>query len=768
VPVGFAVTTGAYRRFIEASHLDARLQALREARWAGRVSTGEMATAVQEAFDQALLPDDVRAEIEAAYDRLGRRLHTTALPVAVRSSATLEDAPGASFAGQHASFLGVVGPGALVTACRDCFASLYTERAIAYREQLGLDRRELELAVGVHSLVAWPDCAAAGVMFSIDTETGFPGVVVVDAAPGLGEAVVQGGLTPDEFLVFKAGLGATSRPVLSARVGHKPFKIVAGRRAGTTVTRRTTRPERRNLAITQGEAAQLAGWAVLLEGHYGHAVDVEWAKDGTTGELCITQARPETVQTTRSQTGLVSYTREGEGGRVLAAGSRSAPPSGRPGTGPAARWRRQPARAGRRPGRAGHVPDWLPLMRRSAAVVTDGGGRTSHAAIVSRELGVPAVVGTHDGTSTISDGMTVTVSCCEGSTGIVYEGEVRFRREVLSLEPVTATRTRVMMNLGMPDAAFRWWQLPVDGIGLARIEFIIDQDVKAHPMALLHPERITSETTRQHLRSLTRDYGEPAEFFVSGLSEGIARIAVSQHPRPVIVRLSDFKSNEYAGLLGGRWFEPAEENPMLGLRGASRYYSDRYREAFSLECAALRRVREEMGLRNVAVMVPFCRTVREADLVIEELARNGLRRGEQDLQLYLMCEIPSNVVMAAEFAPRFDGFSIGSNDLTQLVLGVDRDSAELQGLFDERDPAVEEMIRQVIAVAHQHGATVGICGQAPSDHPEFAAFLVGCGIDSISVNPTLSCEPARPWWRLRPATSRVKRGRPVHRVKDLC
>jgi pyruvate,water dikinase len=733
VPEGFAVTAHGYRMFVQQPSLALALARALDALSAGKVTAAEAARAIRAAMEAAPLPAPLSEAIGAAYVQLCGRRGGRDVPVAVRSSATAEDQPGASFAGQHASYLGVVGREALLEACRACFASLYTGRAMEYRASLGLRHTGVALAIAVHAMVAWPVTGAAGVMFTIDPETGFPGAVVINGSWGVGEAVVQGLVTPDEFVVFKASLERAPDPVIARRLGNKPKKLLAGETPGTTTAVDTTDLERSRLCLSDAEAVKLARWATTIERHYGVAMDIEWARDGATGEMAIVQARPETVHAGHAAEALRRYTLTGQGTplvRGISVGSAVA-------SGPArvvASLEGARLQDGEVLVTSATSPDWVGLMRRAAAIVTDLGGRTSHAAIVSRELGVPAVVGTGDATARIESGTVVTVSCAEGREGRVYAGKLAFEVREARLDEIPQTRTKVMMNLAIPDAAFRWWQLPVDGVGLARIEFIISEEIRAHPMALLHPERVDGDA-RQSLRELTRGYTTGAEYFVDRLAQGIAQIAAAQYPKPAVVRLSDFKSNEYAGLTGGRWFEPPEPNPMLGLRGASRYCHERYREAFALECAALRRVRETMGLTNVVVMIPFCRTVPEADRVLEEMAANGLVRGQDGLRVWLMCEVPSNVVLAADFARRVDGFSIGSNDLTQLVLGVDRDSAELGALFNERDPAVKSMIRSVITTAHANGVTVGFCGQAPSDDPDYAAFLVECGIDSISVNP---------------------------------
>jgi pyruvate,water dikinase len=660
------------------------------------------------------------------------------LAVAVRSSATAEDLPDASFAGQQETFLNVVGETELLEACRKCFASLFTDRAITYRELKGFDHLEVALSVGIQRMVR-SDVGASGVMFSIDTDSGFPRATVISAAWGLGETVVQGSVDPDKYVVFKPLLADESlMPIIEKSVGAKEQKLVYGEGPGDEVRTRllkTSPEERRSLVLSDSEVMELARWSVLVEDHYRGPMDMEWAKDGLTGELFLVQARPETVQARKSGTRFTVQRLLGKG-KLLVAGSaigdtvahgdacviKSAADIGR--------------------FRDGAVlvtemtdPDWVPVMQRAAAIVTDHGGPTSHAAIVSRELGVPAVVGTGTATSVLTDGDPVTVSCVEGEQGRVYEGTVPYEASEVDLGRLPRTRTAMLVNVATPSAAFRWWRLPAEGVGLARMEFIIANLIRAHPMALVHPELVTDPTARETIRELSRGYGTPQDFFVETLALGIAKIAAAYHPAPVIVRLSDFKSNEYAHLLGGESFERTEENPMIGLRGASRYYHERYREGFALECRALKRVRETIGFSNVIVMVPFCRTPAEADLVLQTMAANGLVRGQAQLQVYMMCEIPSNVVLAEQFAQRFDGFSIGSNDLTQLVLGVDRDAEDLAGLFDERNEAVTSMIGEVIRKAHVAGIKIGLCGQGPSDHPDFAAFLVRAGIDSVSLNP---------------------------------
>lgn len=728
VPDGFAVTVHAFSEFLDHNQLrpqiDSEMARMRE----GSRSSREAAATIGRAILAGAWPDELAKHLTASFNAL--RSAGEAVSLAVRSSATAEDLPSASFAGQMESYLGISSEQEFLDASRKCYASLYSERAIEYRDSHGLDQLDAGMGLAVHRMVAWPECDASGVMFTLDPETGCPTLIIVEAVRGLGEAHVQGAVRPDRAVLFKGGVLDAPMPVVSYQRGGQERKLVTTANGAEFVP--TTASEQATDILGIGDLVLLGRTARKIEDHYQRPMDIEWARDAS-GALCVVQARPETVQSRPSEA-IAQYRLLDRPPKPLVTGLSV----GRAIVHGPVSIVRSKEDASRFP--TGGVlvtemtaPDWVPLMRRAAAIVTDQGGRTSHAAIVSRELGVPAVVGAGDATSVLQAAGDVTVSCAEGPAGNVYQGTLRFEREVMVLGEKGATGPRIMINLAIPDAASRWWSLPVDGVGLARIEFIIDTEIRAHPMALLHPERLAADD-RATIEGMLGG-ADPAEFFVSRLVEGIAMIAAAFYPRKVIVRMSDFKSNEYAGLIGGSAFEPREENPMLGLRGASRYYSPRYRDAFALECRALRRVREEMGLSNVTVMIPFCRTLNEADRVIEELAKNGLRRGEHGLRLYLMCEIPSNVVLAAEFARRFDGFSIGSNDLTQLVLGVDRDSAELKRLFDERDPAVMEMIRSVIATAHANGAEVGICGQAPSDYPDFAEFLVDCGIDSISVNP---------------------------------
>ncbi|SCZ55564.1 phosphoenolpyruvate synthase [Thiohalomonas denitrificans] len=731
VPDGFATTAHAYREFLRHNHLDGAIADVVGARNSDNLS--ESGKKIRHMFDKAKFPPRLEQEIREGYRQLG---DGEEISVAVRSSATAEDLPAASFAGQQESFLNIRGEEALLDACRKCYASLFTARAISYRENQGFDHLEVALSIGIQHMVR-SDLGGAGVMFSIDTETGFSEAVLINASWGLGELVVQGSVDPDEYRVFKPLLDQPQfRPVLERRLGNKSNKMIyAG--GGDEPTRKipTDESERNAFVLTDTEAMQLAQWAVIIERHYDRPMDIEWAKDGETGKLWVVQARPETVQSQRGTQMLKSYTLKNKGKelvRGLSVGDAIA--SGK------VCQLASPDEIGQFEDGAILVtpmtdPDWVPVMKKAAAIVTDHGGRTSHAAIVSRELGVPAVVGTGNASSVLKSGQEVTVSCAEGDEGFIYEGTVDFEARDLALENVPETKTAVMLNLANPSAALQWWRLPADGVGLARMEFIINNLIKVHPMALVEPNRVADDSDRQKIAELTRAFDEPTDYFVETLARGISMIAASRWPNPVIVRMSDFKTNEYAELLGGRAFEPKEENPMLGWRGASRYYHEGYEKGFALECRAIKMAREELGLSNILVMIPFCRTLKEADRVLESMAGHGLVRGQSGLAIYVMCEIPSNVILAEQFAQRFDGFSIGSNDLTQLTLGVDRDSDRLSGLFDEQDEAVKVLISQVIERAHRHDCKVGLCGQAPSDHPEFARFLVESGIDSISVNP---------------------------------
>jgi pyruvate,water dikinase len=740
VPAGFAVTAEAFRQHVAQAGLEDRIYPalahldIRNVSGLARVADG-----IRRDIRSVPLPGAVEDAVLAAYAELSRSYGEPETDVAVRSSATAEDLPSASFAGQQETYLNVRGRAELLSAVRDCMASLFTDRAIVYRTERGFDHRQVSLSVGVQKMVR-SDLASAGVIFTLDTESGFRDVVLLTASWGLGETVVQGRVNPDEYWVHKPTLDLGFAPIVRRERGNKALKLVYAE-GGTGRVRelRTTQAERDGFVLEKNEILELARWAIAIERHYtAHAgkptpMDIEWAKDGRTGELFVLQARPETVHSQAGPPHFENY-RLLEKGRVLVRGKSV---GAKIGTGPV-RVVHTASELGEF--RTGEVlvtqmtdPDWEPVLRKAAAVVTDQGGRTCHAAIVARELGLPCVVGTETATSTLETGHEVTVSCAEGDEGRIYAGNLAFEREDIDPAKLPTPRVPVMLNVGNPENAFRLGQLPVAGVGLARIEFVVSGWIGIHPMALIHPERITDPAVLAEIRRRTQGFASPPDYFVDRLASGVAQIAAAFYPRPVIVRFSDFKTNEYAGLVGGAYFETKEQNPMIGFRGASRYYDDRYREAFALECRSIRRVREEMGLSNVKVMIPFCRTLEEGRLVLAEMAKAGLVRGEAGLEVYVMCEIPNNVIQAAEFSDLFDGFSIGSNDLTQLTLGVDRDSELLAHIFDEQDPGVKRLIEMVTRAAHAKGRKVGLCGQAPSDHPEFAVFLADIGIDSISI-----------------------------------
>lgn len=741
VPNGFAITAEAFRHFIRESGIDERIRAtLADLDTHNMANLSERGHTVRQVILSAKLPADLQTLISEAYRQL-QGSSTTPLDVAVRSSATAEDLPDASFAGQQETYLNVHGTAALLETCKRCFASLFTDRAISYRVDKGFDHFKVALSIGVQRMVR-SDLACSGVMFTIDTESGFRDAVMVSAAYGLGENVVQGSVTPDEFLVFKPTLKTGHRPVLQKTVGSKEFKLIYDTGGGKMVKNVPVAPgDRAKLALTDDEVLELARWACIVEDHYSakrgqHApMDLEWAKDGITGELFIVQARPETVQSRKNPDVLEAYAL-GKRSKVLA--------SGRSVGAKIATGRVRVIKSAEFIGqfKEGEVlvtdktdPDWQPIMKKAAGIITNRGGRTCHAAIVSRELGVPAIVGTEHGTEALKDGQMVTVSCAEGDTGFVYEGALPFEVTRTDLKSLGKPRTKVMMNLANPEEAFALSFIPNDGVGLARMEFIISTYIKIHPLALIDFDNLADAGAKAAIEQLTAGYADKPQFFVDRFAQGVAMIAAAFYPKDVILRLSDFKTNEYANLIGGRAYEPAEENPMLGFRGASRYYHPRYQAGFALECRAVKKVREEMGLTNLKLMIPFCRTLEEGRKVQAEMAKHGLIRGINGLEIYVMCEIPSNVILAEEFCEIFDGFSIGSNDLTQLILGVDRDSEIVAPIFDERNAAVKKMIAQVIATCRAKGRKIGICGQAPSDYPEFAQFLVEQGIDSISLSP---------------------------------
>lgn len=722
VPDGFATTALAYREFIKTNNLGKLIENEIGLLRKKQKDLSSVGRAIRKAILTASFSELFKEDILSAYTKLGHA------DVAVRSSATAEDLPDASFAGQQDTYLNVRGGQNVLKACLKCFASLFTDRAIFYRETKKFDHLKIALSIGIQTMVR-ADLGGAGVMFTIDTESGFDKAIVINAGCGLGENVVQGTITPDEYIVFKPLM-----TIIGKTLGAKEKKMIY-RDHAQTKNIPTPEKQKNSFVLTDDEIVILAKWGVLIEEHYKRPMDIEWAKDGKTHKLYIVQARPETVQSKIEKNAFKTFSLK-QKGKVLLEGLSIGEQI--------VHGKVQVIKSAHQISqfKEGAIlvttmtsPDWVPIMKLAAGIITDQGGRTSHAAIVSRELGIPAIVGTNHGTKVLKEKKEVTLSCAEGDKGYVYEGNVPFTETQVDLSKLAKVKTQIMINISGPDEAFRWWRLPVQGIGLARMEFVINNIIKIHPMALVHFDKIKDKKAKAEIVKLTKGFKDKKEYFIDHLARGIAKIAASQYPHPVIVRMSDFKTNEYAQLIGGEQFEPKEENPMLGFRGASRYYNKRYKEGFALECAAIKRAREEMGLKNIIMMIPFCRTLKEADEVLKVCAENSLKRGEKGLEIYVMCEIPSNVILAEEFSEKFDGFSIGSNDLTQLTLGVDRDSAELAPLFDERDPAVKKLIANLIKVAKQKKRKVGICGQAPSDYKGFAEFLFECGIDSISLNP---------------------------------
>jgi len=759
VPDGFAITADAFRRHLREARLDPGIYAELDALDVGDADAlARTARSIRERIRCAALPHDLTAQLTAAYEALSRQHGDVATDVAVRASAISDELPDVSFTGQHDSFMNVRGADALIDAVKACMASLFSDRAIVGRHQRKLAHRAVALSVGVQKMVR-SDLASAGVIFTLDPESGFRGVVEIVAAWGLGEPVVKGTVDPDTITVHKPTLARGFRPIVRRDLGNKATKLVYAECGTREVP--VAEADRRRPCLRDDEALTLARWAVAIEEHHASRTGrstpmvIEWAKDGRTGELFVVEARPDTVHSRRASPTCELFQLTGKG-EVLVTGK-----------GVGTKIGQGKVRVVRDASELlsfvdGEVlvaemadPDWEPVFARAAAIVTDRGARTCHAAIVARELGIPCIVGSELATRTLHTGDEVTVSCAEGEKGRVYAGRVDYERQVIDPATLPPPPVPVMLNIGDPSNAFAHGQLPSAGVGLARIEFIVSY-LGVHPMALVHPDRVRDPTTRDELAARTAHLSSPTELFVDGLATGVAQIAAAFYPRPVIVRFSDFKSNEYAGLIGGKDFEPAgEANPMIGFRGASRYYDERYREGFALECAAIRRVRHTMGLTNVKVMIPFCRTLGEARRVLDEMAANGLRRGDEGLEVYVMCEIPNNVMLAGELSALFDGFSIGSNDLTQLVLGIDRDSSLLAHLFDERDPGVKKMIAQVIATAHRHRRPVGFCGQAPSDDPEYAAYLASLGIDSISVSPDVLARVVAHLARTKPHRPRV-------------
>ena len=742
IPNGFAITAEAYRHVVDSAGI---LEKLKET-MAGvdKADVTDLAKRGRDARHLILgagIPDDLWSEIKEAYDKLCDEYGPHA-DVAVRSSATAEDLPTASFAGQQETYLNISGYHALRDACLKCFASLFTDRAISYRIDNNFDHFEVALSIGIMKMVR-SDLATSGVMFTLDTETGFRDVVFITGSYGLGENIVQGAVNPDECYVFKPTFKQGYNAIIRKNLGNKKLKMIYGRGDSKVLTRNVQVPEadRRKFCITDDDVLTLAGYAITIEDHYSkkagktRPMDIEWAKDGITGDLFIVQARPETVQSQKAMDVLETYHLDKKG-RVLARGKSVGEKIAQ------GKAHVIPDVAHLSSFNPGEIliadtttPDWEPVMKTAAGIVTNRGGRTCHAAIISRELGIPAVVGTEDATEKIQTGQEVTASCAEGDDGMVYEGLLPFHVDKLTLRDLKRPKTKIMMNLGNPEEAFSLSRIPNDGVGLARMEFIINSYIKIHPMALVNPERVLDEAVKNRINELTYGHENKEDYFVEKLVHGVGTIAAAFYPKPVVVRMSDFKTNEYASLIGGEYFEPEENNPMIGFRGASRYYDDRYREGFALECKAMKRVRDEMGLTNLIIMIPFCRRVDEAGKVLAEMAKNGLKRGENGLKVYVMCEIPNNVILIDEFSKLFDGFSIGSNDLTQLVLGVDRDSELVAHDFDERDLGVMKAISMAIEGARRNHRHSGLCGQAPSDYPEFAEFLVKEGIDSMSINP---------------------------------
>jgi pyruvate, water dikinase len=754
IPDGFAVTSEAYRYFIRQNELDGEIRKILKGLDTGDMrNLSERGYRVRQVILAAEFPVDLRNSIVESYSKLSHEYNphrsfkinwdkkdstnhfAGGLDVAVRSSATAEDLVDASFAGQQESYLNVTGEYQLLESIKKCFASLFTDRAISYRVDKGFDHFKIALSVGVQKMVR-SDEAASGVMFTIDTESGFSDAIVINGSWGLGENIVKGKVNPDEFIVHKPTLKIGFKPIIGKRLGSKETKLVYSV-GGSASTQNVivSQEDQKRFCISDNEALQLAKWGMQIEEHYKKPMDIEWAKDGRSGELFIVQARPETVQSQKSKNILEEYILKDKG-KILCVG---AAVGGKIGQGKANVIKNVAKIADFKKGEVLVTemtdPDWEPIMKIASAIVTNSGGRTSHAAIVSRELGIPCIVGTGNATSAIKDTRLVTICCAEGEEGKVYEGGLKYEIKTTNLKEIKKTKTKIMMNVGNPDQAFDLSFIPNDGVGLAREEFIITEYIKIHPMALIHFDRVKDKDERKKINDLTQGYKNKEEFFVDKLAEGIGRICAAFFPKDVIVRMSDFKTNEYATLIGGKGFEPAEENPMIGWRGASRYYDPDYMEGFRLECLAFKKVREVMGLTNMKAMIPFCRTIDEGEKVLAEMKKHGLERGKNGLQVYVMCEIPSNVILAKEFSKIFDGFSIGSNDLTQLTLGVDRDSAKVAHVYDERNEAVKELIRQVIQKAHKARRKVGICGQAPSDFLDFAKFLVEEKIDSISLNP---------------------------------
>jgi pyruvate,water dikinase len=736
IPDGFALTAHAYRYFLTKNGLNAKIQdLLRNLDTQNIEQLSERGYAIRQAVMETPFPHDLISEIKDAYRKLSKKYNSRAVDTAVRSSATSEDLPDASFAGQQESYLNVRGEYALLESCKKCIASLFTNRAISYRFDKGFDHMKIALSVGIQKMVR-SDKASSGVMFTLDPVSGFEDIILINSSWGLGENIVKGRITPDEFVIFKKTLSTQFNPILSKELGSKKLRMIYSLEGNQTTTNTpVTKSDQNKFSLLPDEAILLAKWGLEIEKHYKMPMDIEWAKDGITKKLFIVQARPETVHTQARKTIYEEYIVEHKTKPVL---------SGQAIGFKVGQGKVQVVKNVQSISKflTGNVlvtemtdPDWEPIMKKAAAIVTNSGGKTCHAAIVSRELGIPCIVGTKVGTEVLLKHNEVTVSCAEGEVGNVYEGKVPFTIKKINLTKLPKVKTKIMMNLGNPEAAFEFSHIPNDGVGLAREEFIISNHIKIHPNALLHPEKIKDTEIKTKIKDMIKGYPNGEEFFIDKLTQGIAKIGAAFFPKDVIVRLSDFKTSEYANLLGGKDFEPKESNPMIGFRGASRYYSEAFKEAFNIECKALHNVRERMGLFNVHIMVPFCRTPEEGEKVLRLLAKNGLVRRKHHLKILVMCEIPSNVILADDFSGIFDGFSIGSNDLTQLTLGLDRDSALVSFLYDERNEAVKKLIAEVIKKAHAKGRTVGICGEAPSNYPDFTKFLIEQHIDSVSLEP---------------------------------
>jgi len=742
IPFGFAITAYAYRYILEKSGTKNEIKKiLKDLDTHNLDSLAEKGHKIRDLIRHTEIPKDLEKEIFDAYDKLCKKEKIPDLDVAVRSSATAEDLPDASFAGQQESYLNIRGKANLLEAVRKCFASLFTNRAISYREDKHFDHFSIALSVVVQRMVR-SDLASSGIMFSIDTETGFRDVVVINSTYGLGENIVQGAVNPDEFIVFKPTLKLGKKPIISKVLGEKAIRMVYDREGNKPVKNISVEPTERNkFSITDDQALQLAKWACDIEEYYSKKagyhkpMDMEWALDGKTNELFIVQARPETVQSRKNLNSYTTYIMNTTAKPIVVGKSVGQQIStGKVKVIKDAKEINQ--------FRKGEIlvtemtdPDWEPIMKIASGIITNKGGRTCHAAIISRELGIPCVVGTIDGTVKLKTGQEITMDCSSGDAGFVYNGKIPFTKQVTDLKELQKTKTQLMMNVGNPEQAFDLSFLPNDGVGLAREEFIINSWIQIHPLALINYNKITDAETKAKIDELTVGYTDKKQYFVDKLAQGIARITAAFYPKKVILRLSDFKSNEYANLIGGKDYEPIESNPMIGWRGASRYYQGNYVAGFALECQAIKKVREEFGLTNLELMIPFCRTIDEAKKVFAEMKKNGLEKGKNGLKINCMCEIPSNVILADDFLEVFDGFSIGSNDLTQLTLGLDRDSELLGNIYDERNPAVKKLLADVIKIANKKGKYIGICGQAPSDYPEMAEFLVKEGIKSMSLNP---------------------------------